>query len=47
MFTTMGPKEQQTSDNPIVKDNCFIVEIFHKYSFSGIFKAGFYLSKYV
>ena len=24
MFTTMCPKEQQTSDNLIVKGNCFI-----------------------
>ena len=30
MFTTMCPKEQQTSDNLIVKDNCFIIEIFDK-----------------
>ena len=36
MFTTMCPEEQQTSDNPIVKDNCFIIEIFDKFSFSGI-----------
>ena len=28
-------KEQQTSDNLIVKDNCFIIEIFDKFSFSG------------
>ena len=28
MFTTMCRKEQQTSDNLIVKDNCFIIEIF-------------------
>ena len=26
MFTTMRPKEQQTSDNLIVKDNCFIIK---------------------
>ena len=26
----MCPKEQQTSDNPIVKDYCFILEIFDK-----------------
>ena len=32
----MCPKEQQTSDNLIVKDNCFIIEIFYKVSFSGI-----------
>ena len=30
MFTTMCPKEQQTSDNLIVKDCCFIIEIFDK-----------------
>ena len=30
VFTTMCPKEQQTSDNLIVKDNCFIIEIFDK-----------------
>ena len=36
MFTTMCPKEQQTSDNLIVKDDCFITEIFDKFSFSGI-----------
>ena len=32
MFTTMCPKEQQTSDNliVIVKDYCFIIEIFDK-----------------
>ena len=32
MFTTMCPKEQQTSDNMIVKDYCFIIEIFDKFS---------------
>ena len=37
MFTTMCPKEQQTGDNLIVKDNCFIIEIFDKCSFSGMF----------
>ena len=36
VFTTKCPKEQQTSDNLIVKDNCFIIEIFDKCSFSGI-----------
>ena len=36
MFTTMCPKEQQTSDDLIVKDYCFISEIFDKFSFSGI-----------
>ena len=34
VFTTMCPKEQQASDNLIVKDYCFIVEIFDKFSFS-------------
>ena len=38
MFTTMCPEEQQTSDNLIVKDNCFIIEIFDKFSFSGILR---------
>ena len=37
MFSTMCLKEQQTSDNVIVKD-CFIIEIFDKFSFSGILK---------
>ena len=36
MFATMCPEEQQTSDNLIVEDNCFIIEIFDKCSFSGI-----------
>ena len=36
MFTTMCPDEQQISDNQIVGDNCFIIEIFEKYSFSGV-----------
>ena len=30
VFTTMCPEDQQTSDNLIVKDNCFIIEIFDK-----------------
>ena len=34
MFTIMFPKEQQTSDNLNVKDYCFIIEIFDKFSFS-------------
>ena len=38
MFTTMCPKEQQTSDNLIVKDYCFIIEVFDKFSFSGILR---------
>ena len=39
VFTIMCPKEQQTSDdNLIVKDNCFITEIFDKFSFSGILR---------
>ena len=37
-FTTMCTKEQQTSDNLIVKDYSFIIEIFDKFSFSGILK---------
>ena len=27
VFTTMCPKEQQASDNMIVKDNCFFIEM--------------------
>ena len=38
VFTTMCPKEQQTSDNLIVKDYCFIIEILDKFIFSGILK---------
>ena len=41
MFTIMSPKEQKTSDNLIVKDNCFIIEIFDKCSFSGILRGCF------
>ena len=36
MFTAICPKEQQTSDNLIVEDNCFIIKIFDKFSFSDI-----------
>ena len=36
VFTTICDKEQQVSDNLIVKDNCFIIEIFDQFSFSGI-----------
>ena len=38
VFTTMRPKEQQTSDDLIVKGYCFIIEIFLKFSFSGILR---------
>ena len=38
MFTAMYPEEQQTSDHLIVKDNCFIIEIFDKSSFTGILR---------
>ena len=38
MFTTMCPKEQQASDRLIVKDNCFIIEVFDKFGFSGILR---------
>ena len=38
MFTIMCPEEQQTSDNLIVKDNCFLIEIFDKCSFSDILR---------
>ena len=31
----MCPKEIQTSDNLIVTDYCFIIEIFDKFRFSG------------
>ena len=41
MFTTMCPKEQQTLVNLIVKDCCFIIEIFDKFSFSGILRGMF------
>ena len=34
----MGSEEQQISDNLIVKDYCFIIEIFEKFSFSGILR---------
>ena len=35
----MCPEEQQTSDNLIVKDyHRFIIEIFDKFSFSGILR---------
>ena len=37
-FTTMCPKEQETSDNLIVKENCFIIEIFNKRNFSHILR---------
>ena len=38
VFAIMCPKEQQTSDNLIVKNYCFIIEIFDKFSFSGILR---------
>ena len=38
MFTTMCLKEQQSSDNLIVKHYCFITDIFDEFSFSGILK---------
>ena len=38
VVTTMCLKQQQTSDNLIVKDNCFIIEMFDKFSFSGILR---------
>ena len=38
MFTTMCLKEQQTSDNLILEDYCFIIEIFDKFNFSGILR---------
>ena len=44
VFTTMCPKEQQTSDNLIVKDYYFIIEMFDKCSFSGILRG--YLSHF-
>ena len=33
MFTTMCPKEQQTSDNLFVKDYCFILNMLKYYCF--------------
>ena len=38
MFTNLCPEKQQTSDNLIVKDYCFIIETFDKFSFSGILR---------
>ena len=38
VFTTMYPEEQQTIDNLIVKEYCFIIERFDKFSFSGILR---------
>ena len=38
MFTTMCPKGQQTNDNLIVKDCCFIMAILDKFSFGGILR---------
>ena len=38
MFTTMCPKKQQINGNLIVKDYSFIIEIFDKFSFSGILR---------
>ena len=38
MFTTMCPENQQNSNNLIAKDYCFIIEIFDKFSFSGILR---------
>ena len=34
----MCPKEQQTNNTLIGKDNCFIIELFDKFSFSGILR---------
>ena len=38
VFTTMCSKEQHTSDNLIVKDYCFNIELFDKFSFSGVLR---------
>ena len=38
VFVSDHLKEQQASDNLIVKDHCLIFEIFDKFSFSGILK---------
>ena len=35
----MCPEEQQTSDNLIVKGNCFIIEIFDKWIFTSLLKS--------
>ena len=38
VFTTMCAQEQQSNDNLNVKDYCFIIEIFAKFSFNGILR---------
>ena len=38
VLTTMCSEEQRNSDNLIVKDYCFIIKIFDKFSFSGILR---------
>ena len=38
MFTAMCPEEQKASDNLIVEDCYSIIEIFDKFSFSGILR---------
>ena len=38
MFTAMCSEEQQTTDDLIVKDSCFVIEIFDKCSFTGILR---------
>ena len=40
VFTTMCPKEQQTSDNRIIKDYCFIIEILDEGPVKRTCKAG-------
>ena len=38
VFTTIFLEEQQTSDNLIVKDYCFIIKTFDKFSFACILR---------
>ena len=45
MFTTMCPNAQQTSDNLIVEDYCFIIEIIVNRKKSGLFL--FTMLKYI
>ena len=47
MSATICPEEQHTSDNLIVKEDCFIIEIFDKFSFIGIFRAGLYIQRFI
>ena len=44
MFITMCLKEQQTNDNLIVKDKCFVIEIFDKCSFETVYSRKFQIT---